>query len=462
MTDLADVSAYLTDQLPTLIEKYDVPAASVGVLLGGETVTHASGILSRTTGVEATSDSVFQIGSITKLWTSTLVLQLVDEGLVDLDDLVRKYLPEFRIADEEAASRITLRQLLTHTSGFEGDVFTDTGVGDDCVEKYLDVLHDVPQLFAPGEMWSYNNAGFCVLGRLVEVLRGAPYDVCLRERLVEPLGLAGVATGPYEAILHRAAVGHIEKEPGSGYEAAPMWALSRSNIPAGAMLAMDAESLLGFARMHLDDGRAASGARVLAPGTAAAMQAKQVDLPYLGFLGSSWGLGFERFDTPDGDVVGHDGNTIGQSAFLRTVPSSGLAVCLLTNGGDAGALYEHLVGHLVSELSPLRLPEPPTPPASPERIDGAPYVGTYSCDIADLVVTQDDEGRVWLDQIPKGIAKDFGDTPTHTELVHFRDTTLIAKEPSGGLHRIRAFLDPDATGHATYLHTGRALVYTDS
>jgi CubicO group peptidase (beta-lactamase class C family) len=279
MTDLADVSAYLTDQLPTLIEKYDVPAASVGVLLGGETVTHASGILSRTTGVEATSDSVFQIGSITKLWTSTLVLQLVDEGLVDLDDLVRKYLPEFRIADEEAASRITLRQLLTHTSGFEGDVFTDTGVGDDCVEKYLDVLHDVPQLFAPGEMWSYNNAGFCVLGRLVEVLRGAPYDVCLRERLVEPLGLAGVATGPYEAILHRAAVGHIEKEPGSGYEAAPMWALSRSNIPAGAMLAMDAESLLGFARMHLDDGRAAAGARLRAPGPAAAVQAQQVDQP---------------------------------------------------------------------------------------------------------------------------------------------------------------------------------------
>jgi hypothetical protein len=160
--------------------------------------------------------------------------------------------------------------------------------------------------------------------------------------------------------------------------------------------------------------------------------------------------------------VRHDRNTIGQSASLRTVPSSRLAMCLLTHSGAPGALYEHLVGHLVSELSPLRLPEPPTPPASPERIDAASYVGTYSCDIADLVVTQDDEGRVWLDQIPKGIAKDFGDTPSHTELVHFRDTTLIAKEPSGGLHRIRAFLDPDATGHATYLHTGRALVYTGS
>ena len=103
---------------------------------------------------------MFQIGSITKLWTSSLVMQLVDEGTVDLDATVRTYLPEFRIADEAAASAITVRQLLTHTSGFEGDIFTDTGVGDDCVEKYLGVLHDVPQLFPPGTMWSYNNAGF--------------------------------------------------------------------------------------------------------------------------------------------------------------------------------------------------------------------------------------------------------------------------------------------------------------
>ena len=119
-------------------------------------------------------------------------------------------------------------------------------------------------------------------------------------------------------------------------------------------------------------------------------------------------------------------------------------------------------GHLLAELSPVRLPQLPTPPGDPERIDATPYVGTYSCDIADLVVTQDDDGRIWLDHIPKGMAKEFGETRIQTEIVHFRDTTLIAKEPSDGMHRIRAFLAPDATGHATYLHTGRALVYTGS
>ena len=85
MSALHEVKTWIADELPRLIEKYDVPAAAVAVLADGEVVDDAAGVLSRATGVEATPDSVFQIGSITKLWTSTLVMQLVDEGKVDLD-----------------------------------------------------------------------------------------------------------------------------------------------------------------------------------------------------------------------------------------------------------------------------------------------------------------------------------------------------------------------------------------
>ena len=238
MSTLPEVRTWLAEELPRLIAKYDVPAAAVAVLADGQVVDDAAGVLSTATGVDATPDSVFQIGSITKLWTSTLVMQLVDEGAVDLDAPIRTYLPDFKILDERAAQQITTRQLLCHTAGFEGDIFTDTGLGDDAVEKYLGVLHEVPQLFDPGEQFSYNNAGFCVLGRLLEVLREKPYDACLREYLFAPLGLTHAATSPYEAILFRAAVGHIEPEPGAGYQPAPVWALARSNAPAGSMLAM--------------------------------------------------------------------------------------------------------------------------------------------------------------------------------------------------------------------------------
>ena len=120
MSTLDEVKSWLAEQLPALIEKYDVPGAAVAVLAGGEVVDGAAGVLNKATGVEATADSLFQIGSITKLWTSTLVMQLVDEGKVDLDVPVRTYLPEFKIGDEAAAAQITTRQLLNHTVRLRG------------------------------------------------------------------------------------------------------------------------------------------------------------------------------------------------------------------------------------------------------------------------------------------------------------------------------------------------------
>ena len=462
MGDLDGVRTWIDEQLPRLLDKYGVPAAAWAVLRGDQVVDGASGLLSTATGVDATADSLFQIGSVTKLWTSTLVMQLVDEGLVGLDEPVRTYLPEFRIADESAAAVITVRQLLAHTAGFEGDIFTDTGVGDDCVEKYVATLGDVPQLFAPGELFSYNNAGYCVLGRLVEVVRGKQYDACLREHLFGPLGLTHAATSPYEAILFRAAVGHVEPEPGAGLQPAPIWAMARSNAPAGSMLAMRPRDLVAFARMHLEDGRAADGTVVLAPGTAARMHEKQVGLPDLGLMGTSWGLGFERFDTPDGAIIGHDGSTIGQNAFLRMVPEAGVAVALLTNGGDTVSLYHEVVGHVLDALTDTTLPALPQPPADPPPVDATRFVGTYSADVFDLTVSQDDDGRIWIEQVPKGFLVEIGGQVERSELVHYREDMLIPVEADRGMHMPHAFLGDDGDGHALYLHLGRAVRRADA
>jgi CubicO group peptidase (beta-lactamase class C family) len=146
MSNLEKVSGWLADNLPGLLAEHKVPGAAIAVLVDGEIVDFAAGVLSKATGVEATTDSVFQIGSITKLWTTTLAMQLVDEGRLDLDAPVRRYVPEFALSDDSAAAAITVRQLMCHTSGFEGDLFTDTGTGDDCVERYVATLHDTAQL----------------------------------------------------------------------------------------------------------------------------------------------------------------------------------------------------------------------------------------------------------------------------------------------------------------------------
>ncbi|WP_232383369.1 serine hydrolase domain-containing protein [Actinomadura violacea] len=417
--EIAEVEGWLRERLPGLAEQYEVPGVAVAVDAGGRVVEAAAGVLSTATGVEATVDSVFQIGSITKPLTATLVMGLVAEGLVELDAPVDSYLPGFRKA--------TVRQLLCHTAGFEGDVFTDTGKGDDCLKRYVELLADVPQLFEPGEMFSYNNAGFSVLGRIVEVVRGEPFDRCIRNHLFTPLGMTHAACDPYEAILHRAAVGHIGGRP------VPVWALPRSNAPAGSMLAMTPRDLLAFARAHLTD----EGLQ--------AMREPQVTLPDIGW-GTAWGLGWELYDLPGGPMFGHDGNTIGQSAVLRVDPTRDVCVAVFTNGGDRKPLMKEILGRVVET------PAKPVPDST-VRPDARRYEGVYQSSTSRTTVSADERGRLWLDQVPLGFAVEAGDEPYRTELLGWRGDSLLPAEPG---HGPVAFLGDDGEGRARYLHTGRA------
>jgi CubicO group peptidase (beta-lactamase class C family) len=457
MPHLDDISGWITEKLPALLAEHKVPGAAVGVYANGEVFDFAAGVLSHATGVEATVDSVFQIGSITKTWTATLVMQLADEGLLDLDATVITYLPDFDLADSEAAQAMTVRQLLCHTAGFEGDVFTDTGWNDDCVEKYVATLKTDPQLFPPGQMFSYNNAGFCVLGRIIEVLRGKPFDQALREHLFAPLGLTHAATDANSAILFRAAVGHLPNPDAGGLPVpAPMWSLVKSNGPAGAMLAMRPRDLLAFARMHLDGGKAEDGTQVLSEASVKAMREQQVTLPPLGLMGTHWGLGWELFDWPGGLVFGHDGGTVGQSAFLRVVPGKDVAIALLTNGGNPIAVYSEVFGHLLKELADIELPANPVPPAAPERIDASRYLGTYANSMGKTEIAQDDDGRIWMTETPLGELAELVGEVEKTELVPLEEDTLIPATPTYGIYLPQVFIGDDGSGRSLYIHSGRA------
>jgi hypothetical protein len=129
--------------------------------------------------------------------------------------------------------------------------------------------------------------------------------------------------------------------------------------------------------MHLLGGVTADGTRLLSAASAAAMTEKHADLPDKYTLGDSWGLGWIRFGWDGHRLIGHDGNTIGQSAFLRLLPDQGLAVTLLTNGGRARDLYEDLYREIFAEVAGVAMPFPLTPPADPPTVDIAPHVGTY-------------------------------------------------------------------------------------
>ncbi|WP_328995594.1 beta-lactamase family protein [Kribbella sp. NBC_01245] len=339
-------------RLAELAAAADVPGAVLGIWADGEQTVVPYGVLSRATGVEVTGDSVFQIGSITKPWTATMVMQLAAEGRLALDDTVAKLLPEAAFA---TADRVTVRQLLMHTSGIDGDVFTDTGRGDDCLEKYVALLPEVAQIFEPGAAYSYCNSGFAVLGRIIEVLDGRTFDESLKARLVEPLGLEHTVTLPEDAILHRAAVGHSLVDG----LAVKSWMLPRSLTPVG-LITQSAADLLAFARFHLDGGVTRDGVRLLDAEAVATMQ--ELAVPVAGATGMAGvGLTWRLNDWGDRLLYGHDGTTVGQLAFLRIDPVSRVAVCLLTNSPTAPALFNSLFREVFAEYAGLVMPGTPEP-----------------------------------------------------------------------------------------------------
>ncbi|MFG1815838.1 serine hydrolase domain-containing protein [Kribbella sp. NPDC049174] len=438
------MQTWLDENLARLIAKHDVPAASIAVFADGEVSEAAAGVLNLNTGVEATTDSIFQIGSITKLWTTTLIMQLVAEDKVDLDRPVRDYLPEFKLADEVAAAAVTPRHLLIHTGGFSGDAFTPTSRGDDGVELYVrDVVPGLAQEVPLGAGFSYNNAGFVILGRIAEVLRGKPYHELVREHIVVPLEQKHVATIPDEALLYRTALGHVSPTPGAPLQAAPQWSLVHGMAPAGALLAMSARDLIAFGRAYLD-------ATLLDRSAIDSLWEPQVDVPPTGGLAEQWGLGWMIFGAEGGPLYGHDGGTIGQSAFFRLVPAKGVAVALLTNGGDAPALYDELVGHVLRETAGVELPKRPVPPSEPAEISPELVTGRYDGVLVTVTISVED-GEFWVvDKAASDAAKVLLPEPLRTRFVPLDASRLIAAEPEHGVHEVIAFREP-VDGRAAYI-----------
>ena len=320
-----------------------MPGAQLAVLDGDEIVESAAGVLSVRTGFPVTTDALFLPGSIGKLYTATLVLMLAQDGRLDLDTPIRAYLPDFRVQDEEAAAVVTPRNLLSHTSGFDGDHFTDTGRGDDALALYVAGCADLPQIAPPGLIWSYSNSGYSILGRIVEVLEDATFEDVLRERIFEPLGLEHTVSFADEAILHPVSVGH-DPDPETGrMTVGSPWALARAFGPMGAAVIASAGDVLRFVQPHLD-----GGAPLLDADLVSAMQEEQVRLVD-DLLGRAWGLGWILDRWGEIDVIGHDGNSIGQNAFMRVAPGERFGFCLQTNVGSALLLYRELAHWLFGE-----------------------------------------------------------------------------------------------------------------
>lgn len=374
------LQAELHELVTPLLAHWKVPGVAVGVLDGDRSETAAFGEANLEAHWPVTPDTLFQIGSISKVFTATAVMQLVDSWRIELDAPVVRYLPDFRLSTTEATDALTVRHLLTHHTGFWGDDFTDRGSGDDSLSKAVAALHGIRQLTAPGESWAYCNAGFQVLGALLEKFHGKPAETAIRDRVLRPLELDDSTFSAEEAITRPAAVGYNTLTTETPEVARP-YAITRAMAPAGAIIGTVGD-LLKFAAFHMGDGKA-GGRRVLSPGSLAEMQRQQVTAAN---MAPAWGLGWWIQDASGTKTIGHGGSTNGQRANLVVVPSRNLAIASLTNGSNGSAVNRAIERRLLERFGIPR-PDPQEghlPDAAMQR-----FAGRYHSPGGDVTIGQD-------------------------------------------------------------------------
>jgi CubicO group peptidase (beta-lactamase class C family) len=358
----------MDEWLDQLIRSRRVPGASLAVLADGEVKTATAGVLNLDTGVEVTPDTLFQIGSITKSYTATAFMRLVERGDLNLDAPVKDVIPGFRLADPEVTNAVTPRHLLAHTSGIAGECFEDTGRGDDALEQYVAACADLGQDLPIGRTMSYCNTGYSILGRMIEIATRTVWDEAMRDLLLDPLELAHTTILPEDALRFRVAWGHASPEPGADRRPAPRWDDARSLAPMGGIAATAAD-VVGFARAHLEH-------TVLSDETIREMQRPHVDVPERWATGDHWGLGWILRDWDGRRLFGHDGNMTGQSAHLVIDPDRRVAIALLANVSESHELAVDVLRPLLRELCGIEMPSWPAPAATNGRFD-ANIVGRY-------------------------------------------------------------------------------------
>lgn len=329
------------EELSELVEagmkRLRVPGAALGVWHKGGRRVAGFGETSVENPLPVTPRTLFQIGSITKTMTSAALMRFVEDGRLDLDQPLRELMPGFSMADPVVTAQATARHLLTHTGGWVGDYFDDFGNGDDALAAMVDAVGRLEQVTPLGEVWSYNNAGFNIAGRLLEILSGKPYETALRELLFAPLGMEQSWFYPDDVFFtHRFAVGHEKR--GDQVVVARPWAIGRAgNCVGGGICSVG--DLLDYARFMLDGGVNARGERIMKQSTLDCMLEPGMEAGVGKRIGITWNI-----RTPGGmKVCGHGGATHGQEAALHFAPGEDFAIALLTNSGAGAILTDSIL-----------------------------------------------------------------------------------------------------------------------
>lgn len=373
--DYAYTKDYIRWFVHQQMKKHDMTGLSLA-LIDDQRIVWAEGFgyADRAHDIPATPETLYRAGSITKLFTATAVMQLVERGLLDLDKPVKTYLPEFSFKTRfPDAPAITIRHLLTHHSGLPANI--PLGMWSTNPQPYATVLHDLKTryvLYPPNHIFSYSNLGMTVLGEVIERLSGEPYAKYVSRAIFDRIGMttASIETGVTTSPLMAHAYNKGKEEP----------ELSLRDIPAGGLNASVLD-LARFVQMIFAQGRS-DDHYIVKPETLTMMLTPQnhdvpLDLDFK--MGLGWMLsGFGELQRHNvGTVASHGGGTFHFISQLVTLPDHKLGAVVMNNASTGAEVVSNIAAELLISATEAKsgIPSKEAPPAdtrvtplSPEQL----------------------------------------------------------------------------------------------
>jgi CubicO group peptidase (beta-lactamase class C family) len=316
--DFAAVDAYITEQMNAL----GIPGMALGIVRGDQVVhVHGFGVAD-STGRSVTPQTPLYIGSVTKSFTALAVMQLVEDGKVDLDAPVEKYLPWFQVANQDASAKITVRDLLNHTSGISEKEGNRVWASQQGLEETLRGFGRLPLAHPVGAKWEYSNLNYSAAGLIVEKVSGQPYADYVIQNILEPLDMRHSYTSRTLALADGLSKGHYYM---FGHAFEGDGPLPPSDLPSGLLIS-SAEDMTHYVIAQLNDGQYRD-AVILSPQGVAELHHPSVPMQENSFYAMGWAV-----SSLDGaPAVWHTGDTAYFHSMTILVPDQKLGITLLAN-----------------------------------------------------------------------------------------------------------------------------------
>ncbi len=353
-----------------------IPGLAVGIVYDQEMIwSKGYGVSDLESQTPATPATLFRLGSISKLFTASAILQLRDEGKLRLDDPIAQHLAWFKLQSSfEEAPEITIRHLLTHTAGLprEGAFPYWTTHEFPTREEVIAAVSTQPAIFPPAKTYKYSNLGMALLGEIIAAVSGETYADYIQKHIIDPLGMTHSTVIPSEDVRRQMATAYMRRQPDGSREVMEYYE-TKGMAPA-ANIVSSVDDLARFAALHLRAAPESGDGEVLKASTLYEMQRPH-------WVYSNWsggrGLGFGISRRSDKTLVSHGGWIGGNRTHLLLVPADKLAIIAMVNADD-GIPYQfsYQALDLVGEAIAASTAQPP----SERQVDPAweRYLGLYT------------------------------------------------------------------------------------